>query len=1356
MPFDSFDDLDKEKPQKWYNKLFEQYNTPIDELINPENKKIMDAFAQPGLNDSPLKAASKGFVSGAISGVTPNWLSQVLTAGALNKERLAEQALSKAAGISGNFALSGSKAAKAAGMTKDAIEAVKAGVKPTGLSSLLPSSKAAAVLGNAPMAAEQAYEAKESPTTLGKISHGALAAGAGAAALAEGVGAVRGARSAGQAAAGVAGSKAQLLKDQYDAFKAAALDPKNQLSLEGLYQKFPLVKEEFDKNTAGNLAKDFFGKNGRPAPLTPAEQLAQKGPAAGKVDKAQGAAQTLLGKERQQQLKSIQDAYKRAKTNQVAVQSTEGKAEKAVIDQYNRAKKNQVAVQNAITKGQNDLVGQANAEAMQNKIDELMVGKEQKDPTSLSESIQGEGDFGGKKRATIRYVTPEEDKEPGSISPEEEAALGLGDGPKTPPSSGKLVATAADKALARTRPFGKLQSYEQDALIPTVRQALKDAKAAGVDVNSDDLADQIATELNNAKDQASWGKDSTNGADDFLKAARSGKPKTKILDDGSEEIAGFKQRMRKAGYTNVGSMFTKDKGVGVPIDKYAQGLKGTTGWESFENPTEYSLLDHIENRANTNGVMQQKGLAQMVADQHMGTDWWKPSVPEEPPQNEVPVHDVQPSVVSEEAPQAPSEDSEVGVPQDADTSFNPEDLEPPTAAAPVVPVKPRSPKGGAGGVANFNNRVQSILSGVGAVTPEQQALAQSTLAASQAPAETVPEFAGRLDQVATANPVATLPEQGLNLTPPPIAPAKTGILPGMAAAKKVRGGVRSAKLSETQQGADLLDKLDEETGTPAPTPKMTPAQQAIVDAQRAQTAAEEAGKGGTVPVAPTEPTTGPSTYQQALTAAGESYGALRDAKRAGESIDEETRQAAAFKAMEATREYAQAVVDGKIHPGEVDQLPKIYQGPVRSAIKAIVKKFSSEGGGGIGGSETGAAKLGPIMNLGMGAAGAIGGANYDEDNPTRGAILGGLAGLVAPHAIGPMASLIARGAASASEPADKGIDLLNKLHNTGLLSPLSVIKKGAGDIGGLSLAAMENPDRAGDILRQFLTQEGRSGIAKAFGSGYMGPQTEEATGLENYIQNKWNPLSVSGRTMGGLTSATKHILGEAGIPEAAQKYYTLTAEPSTKLGKGLFNVTRSSKLAQHLVPFARIGINRLERAYDYSPFGMIRNPSTGFYKDTAALQDQVLKSMLGTTIGTGAYALTPDDYVKEHPIQASILSSLAGPLGLTTLAGMAAKTARGQEGTLGKLTSAQEAAQEIGRDVPGLRLLEDIEGRSFPIGFLRNYLSGYTNFARPLALLNSPVDFDPDLSSKDLPLWQQIANRSLSNIPGIRETLPEK
>jgi hypothetical protein len=416
--------------------------------------------------------------------------------------------------------------------------------------------------------------------------------------------------------------------------------------------------------------------------------------------------------------------------------------------------------------------------------------------------------------------------------------------------------------------------------------------------------------------------------------------------------------------------------------------------------------------------------------------------------------------------------------------------------------------------------------------------------------------------------------------------------------------------------------------------------------------------------------------------------------------------------------------------------------------------------------EEGAIDQAQAMRLGLGAAtGAAAGYSADPfDNKEASTLTGGLVGAFAPRLLSnTVIPKVASFMGNHSEGIDNGLGLLNSFHNTGLLSPLSVVKKAAGDIGGLSLAALKNPDKAPAILRQLLTREGLAGVGGAFKEGFTGPEQEAKTGIESLIGN--GLFNTEGKVMGGLTRATKHILGESGFTVPEQRHYTLTAEPTYGPTKAIFNGIRSNKILQHFSPFARIGINRLERGWEHSPLGMLNAVGE---KDPKTLDTIFRNAVTGTTVAGGAYALTPDDYVKNHPVASSVVASLGGPLGIPVLAGMAMKSGGASVPNIKKafngtdenttfgsiLKNSAIAGRTISQDIPGLRLIEEV---GTPKGFLRNYFSGYTNKFRPLAMALSPEEpATTKGDDKNLTETQQIFNRMLSNIPGVRQELPRK
>jgi flagellar biosynthesis/type III secretory pathway protein FliH len=387
-------------------------------------------------------------------------------------------------------------------------------------------------------------------------------------------------------------------------------------------------------------------------------------------------------------------------------------------------------------------------------------------------------------------------------------------------------------------------------------------------------------------------------------------------------------------------------------------------------------------------------------------------------------------------------------------------------------------------------------------------------------------------------------------------------------------------------------------------------------------------------------------------------------------------------------------------------------------------------------NESGAINPALLSFLGRTGAGALGGGllGAGTGHPIAGALAGALGGAIAPQ-FAPSMTKLAKTMPETREPLLNALNKANILHNATLLSPTSVIKKAGGDIGGLFTAATMQPEARSALWNALTTPEGQASAGAAFKEAFNAPLPEKATGMENIAQR--GPLSWAGRTMGGLTAATKDIMGQAGLSPEQQAYYTLTSEPATKLGKGMLQAARSSKVVQHVAPFARLAINRLERGGEFSPLApfyamMTENPE--------AAKTAIKRGFLGTGAGLAAYAATPEDFVKEHPALTGLIAAGGGPLSVPIGAAMAMKTSA--------KSPTAEIAKTISRDVPGLRLIEDIS--TSPTAALRNYLSGYTNIARPIATTLQPEE--PVVSGEG----SSVFDKALSNIPGVREQLPKK
>lgn len=329
---------------------------------------------------------------------------------------------------------------------------------------------------------------------------------------------------------------------------------------------------------------------------------------------------------------------------------------------------------------------------------------------------------------------------------------------------------------------------------------------------------------------------------------------------------------------------------------------------------------------------------------------------------------------------------------------------------------------------------------------------------------------------------------------------------------------------------------------------------------------------------------------------------------------------------------------------------------------------------------------------------------------------------------------------------------LNAAHNTGLLSPLSVLKKGLADVGGLTSAAVENPERAGAIIHNLLSKDSWRQAYQAGKAGVKNGPSEDLTGTEQLFNkpllrmenghvtgiNPTAPLSWAGKTMGALTGGTKDILARSGFNPLEQGYYTMTSKPITKLGGTLYDTINSNNITKNISPFARIGINRIERGIERSPLGAVNLMRQG-----ANPKDIVTKALIGSGVADATYEATPDDFIKRHPVASSLISAAGGPYGLPIALAMAAKT-RKQSGGF------TEATKTLERDVPGAEALKYLES---PKDFLSTYLSGYTNAAKPVADFFQPED-KVIKTSPHYNMLQNATYGALSNIPGARGKLP--
>lgn len=413
-------------------------------------------------------------------------------------------------------------------------------------------------------------------------------------------------------------------------------------------------------------------------------------------------------------------------------------------------------------------------------------------------------------------------------------------------------------------------------------------------------------------------------------------------------------------------------------------------------------------------------------------------------------------------------------------------------------------------------------------------------------------------------------------------------------------------------------------------------------------------------------------FNSPLEAAGENYGAVKAAKAAGEAVPEEGRRAAGAAAQRLNKE-AQAAQ------------PPAQPGDWIAQQLAEVERLKGQKG-----------EISPALMLkgGLGVAGALGGAAYDDEHPLRGALVGGLAGVGAGAVSSKLPSLLS-GEESFKDITEPLVARFPNYMRGSLLSdPRSIIHNSLGGpwgshfFGGLEEAAKGAV--TGDTARK---EAGQAALKTAMNpakwlKGFWEKRGEAFTKLHDveeqgragsFIEpaNK-NLLDQAAEIPAGWMLAgdmnSRDFLEEAGIDEATVRKITNTAEPQRALWKNVVNWGKAkagpndeggtSALAQAMLPFKRTAANIMENGTERTPIlGSIIN-----YRGDENLRIPWKEQAVQQGIGTGAFAagyeagLHTDEKVNKDFKIRSMVSNMGGNYALLTSAGFAA----GQAARLGK------------------------------------------------------------------------------------------
>ena len=382
----------------------------------------------------------------------------------------------------------------------------------------------------------------------------------------------------------------------------------------------------------------------------------------------------------------------------------------------------------------------------------------------------------------------------------------------------------------------------------------------------------------------------------------------------------------------------------------------------------------------------------------------------------------------------------------------------------------------------------------------------------------------------------------------------------------------------------------------------------------------------------------------------------------------------------------------------VDKMPESTRAAETSRLTAQAKKFkaqiaeakqaikqSKKGGGGTTLGSGFAGMQGLFENnpdLAMKLAGAGGGAalgaSMNEEDPMKGAAVGGLAGLSVGHTIPNIARAIQ--AKPLSGGAASRLSLPERLANFYRASLLSnpnslaintvAAPWGAGVIGSTERAltglAQGRPDVTAEGvggLKQLVNPEHAKRFGPAFAEGkYALGDLERG---ERLTGPTWldDLASLPSRLLYMGDRATRNALQEGGMSDDLARAVTLTANPKTDIGNLITNSTKRSPAATFLLPFSRTAVNIFESALERAPgigevWNIIRNPLHKQDIATRAVQQGMGAGMtaLGYYVGN---QVDPNDKVSSGVI-GTLISNMGGQYAALVAAGYAAGLANQQ------------------------------------------------------------------------------------------------
>lgn len=326
-------------------------------------------------------------------------------------------------------------------------------------------------------------------------------------------------------------------------------------------------------------------------------------------------------------------------------------------------------------------------------------------------------------------------------------------------------------------------------------------------------------------------------------------------------------------------------------------------------------------------------------------------------------------------------------------------------------------------------------------------------------------------------------------------------------------------------------------------------------------------------------------------------------------------------------------------------------------------------------SQLGASSIEGLLRLALASGGALAGAAADEEHPMEGAVLGGLAGAVAPSAArqlsrltrtlpaGATAAQKARAVANAAWEEAPNYQRFALLAEPTGLAINTTAPIGSSVMGGIERLALGDKRGAALIGELMNTPAMMESVKPAFQRAMRGIDQNIGRVDMDFGGRALGPvetvMSYPAAVMTTGDVVAQEAGARAGIEPAIMRAMTLTNEPKMKPFQGLANIGRGkgADLLKLLLPFKRTALNVVESGVERTPLLAFAAMNPNWMKNPADAV-KFREALTRQSLGTGVFLVSKRIGEQTDPENAKfyrkLVSNMAGQYGALAAAGFAA------------------------------------------------------------------------------------------------------